>query len=291
MVFLQDTHLTAERTPYFNTLWNGTCFHSYFSSQSRGTSILLNSNLQYTLIDQKKSECGNYIAIVCSIEDARFLFMNIYDPNEDGPKFYEELKSQMSQFNVVFIILGGDLNFVMNPALDSLNYVADNNTRAKEAFRDLCYSFNLVDVWRHYNPNDRKYTWLRWIPFKAGRLDMFFVSEDLVHNLFDIDITPGYRTDHSAITMSIKRKHKRGCGLWKINISHLSDDNYIKTIRSCIIDTIRQYAVPLYTEQVFSDHKMYESLQLTTTSIRHYFLRNINYVNKGRNGQIFKTEI
>ena len=196
--------------------------------------------------------------------------MNIYGPNEDRPRFYEELKSQMSQLNVDFIILGGDLNLVMNPALDSLNYVADNNTRAKEAFRDLCYSFNLVDVWRHYNPNDRKYTWLRRTPFKAGRLDMFFLSEDLVHNLFDIDITPGYRTDHSAITMSIKRKHKRGSGLWKFNISHLSDDNYIKTIRSCTIDTICQYPVPLYTERVFRDHKLYESLQLTIRDTTFY---------------------
>ena len=70
IVFLQDTHLTENTVPYFNTLWHGKAHHSCFSSRRRGTSILINSNLPYNLIAENKSECGNFHMLVCNIQGA-----------------------------------------------------------------------------------------------------------------------------------------------------------------------------------------------------------------------------
>ena len=78
IVFLQDTHLTAKTIPYFDTLWSGRAYHSCLSSRSRGTSILLNKNLQYNIISEKASECGNFHLLECIIHKETYpKFINI----------------------------------------------------------------------------------------------------------------------------------------------------------------------------------------------------------------------
>ena len=100
---------------------------------------------------------------------------------------------------------------------------------------------------------------------------MFFVSEHLQYSASDIDIRTGYRTDHNMITISLKTKQtKRGCGIWKLNVSHLLDDSYIQAIKTCIHDTVKQYAVPLYRNDYYSDYNNYESVQLTINECLFY---------------------
>ena len=270
IVFLQDTHLTTQTIPYFDTLWNGMSYHSCHSSRSRGTSILINNNLSYTLIEEMKSECGNFQILACKIQNDSYLLVNVYGPNEDNPAFYNNLSNIIGQFDVDHMIVAGDFNFVMKPEADSLNYSGEYNVRAKRTFLELSYRYNLVDAWRHIYPNERKYTWSRRNPFKAGRLDMYFVSDELLNSIIETDIIPGYRTDHNIITLSIQNKQPKGNGLWKFNTSHLSDDEYIKIVKTCIIDTLKQYAVPLYDDGLYNDHKYYEFLQLTISDSLFY---------------------
>ena len=270
IVFLQDTHLTLKTIPYFNTLWHGKAYHSCFSSRSRGTSILFNSNLQYSHIEDRTSDCGNYLMVACKIFSESYLLVNVYGPNEDNPIFYKNLNEMIDKFDVQYTIVAGDLNFVINPEKDSLNYVGENNVRAKEKFIALTYKHNLVDAWRHTFPNQRKYTWLRKNPLKAGRLDMFFVSDNMLNAITDVGIEPGYRTDHNVITLAIQGKQQRGNGIWKCNMSHLTDENYINTVKACITNTLKQYAVPVYNEEVFSNYEHYESMQLTISDALFY---------------------
>ena len=270
IVFLQDTHLTTKTVPYFDSLWFGKAYHSCFSSRSRGTSILLNSTLQYSLLEEKKSECGNFHMLSCKIHNETYLLVNIYGPNEDNPSFYKNLSNMIGQFDVQYTIIAGDLNFVMVPNVDSMNYVGENNVRAKQAFLELSHKYDLIDAWRHIHPNDRNYTWRRNNPLKAGRLDMFFVSDDLLNRMLNVEIIPGYRTDHNAITLSIQSKQQRGNGLWKLNTSHLTDDDYIKRIKKCITHTLQQYAVPVYNQKMYIDYKNYDSVQLTISDSLFY---------------------
>ena len=58
----------------------------------------------------------------------------------------------------------------------------------------------------------------------------------LVH---DSDIVPGYRTDHSGITLKIKlQENERWPGYWKFNISLVKHKDYVQTVKTVIHDTI-----------------------------------------------------
>ena len=270
IVFLQDTHLIENNIPYFDTLWHGKAYHSCFSSRSRGTSILINNNLPYTLIANNKSECGNFHMLVCNIYNETYLLVNIYGPNQDDPAFYKNLNNMIEQCDAEHIIVAGDFNFVIKPDADSLNYVAEYNVRAKHTFLELTYKHNLIDAWRRMHPDERKYTWLRKHPLKAGRLDMFFVSDEMLNSIIDVEIIPGYRTDHNAVTLSLQSKQKRGNGIWKFNTSHLNDDEYIQSVKTCIAQTLEQYAAPVYDSNVYNDCKNYESIQLVIDECLFY---------------------
>ena len=56
------------------------------------------------------------------------------------------------------------------------------------------------------------------------------------------DITPGFKTDHSLITLSLSLySYPRGYGFWKINTSLLADNNFIETIKIAIQETANKY--------------------------------------------------
>ncbi len=83
-------------------------------------------------------------------------------------------------------------------------------------------------------------------PIKMSRLDFYLISEDL-HNLcIKSDIIPGYRTDHSAITLelNLSNVNTRGNGFFKLNTSILKDIEYCNRIKQCINNNIERYAKP-----------------------------------------------
>ena len=100
---------------------------------------------------------------------------------------------------------------MLDPDLD---YLHVNNPRARKVFLDFTEKENFVDAWRVINVNCRKYTWRRLNPtIKQARLDYFPVSENMSQYVVDAEIIPGYRTDHSGITLKLKLlESERGRG-------------------------------------------------------------------------------
>ena len=231
---------------------------------------MINSNLQYSLIAEEASECGNLQIVACKILNESYLLVSVYGPNEDNSAFYKNLSNKIEQFDVQHTIVAGDFNFVIDPNKDSLNYTGEYNVAAKKEFLKLSYKHSLIDIWRHMFHNEHRYTWRRQNPFKAGRLDMFFISDSMINAVTETDIKPGYRTDHNIITLSFQSKQTRGNGLWKFNTSHLTDEEYKKVVRSCITQTLKQYAVPVYDDEVYENYKHYQSIQFTISDTLFY---------------------
>ena len=97
--------LIATTIPYFNSLWRGKSYQSCYSSRSRGTSILLSSNLQYSVITAKTSDCGNFVVLAVKINNESYLLVNVYGPNEDNSTFYKTLSNTIEEFDVRHIIV------------------------------------------------------------------------------------------------------------------------------------------------------------------------------------------
>ena len=97
-------------------------------------------------------------------------------------------------------------------------------------------------MWRTLNPETRRYTWRQKQPEIHCRLDFFLVSQALICNITDADISPGHKTDHSMISLrlSIHSNHREP-GFWKLNTSLLSDIEYVNLVKATIQETVDEY--------------------------------------------------
>ena len=108
--------------------------------------------------------------------------------------------------------------------------------------KDLSEDLDLVDVWRTLNPETKRYTWRQKQPDIHCRLDFFLVSESSLCDVTHSDIVPGFKTDHSMITLNVSlHVNPRGNGFSKLNTSLLTEIGYIEQVKIIIQQTADEY--------------------------------------------------
>ena len=122
----------------------------------------------------------------------------------------------------------------------------------------------MVDPYREIYNDLKRFTWRKTNPIKQARLDVFLISEILVHKVNDLEILPSYRSDHSTVVLSLRINDLvKGKGLWKFNVSLLKDKAYINTVKKCINDTKEQYMLPVYNREFVEDNNNNDTIQFT----------------------------
>ena len=140
--------------------------------------------------------------------------------------------------------MAGDFNLVLDPDIDTKNYVNVNNPKAREELLNMITECNLLDTWRELNLETFKYTWRKKNTNKQARLDFFLISDCLVMDVTDAKILPGYKTDHSLISIEFKfGKFSPGKSYWKFNNSVLKDYRYVQEIKTVIEINRTRYAI------------------------------------------------
>ena len=112
---------------------------------------------------------------------------------------------------------------------------------------NMMEEYNLVDTFRYFHPEIKRFTWRRQNPLKQARLDYLIASSSFTDLVNKTNIIPGYRSDHSILQLDILlNKFHRGKGSWKFNTNLLKDINYLKLINECIQEEIIKYVVLVY---------------------------------------------
>ena len=96
----------------------------------------------------------------------------LYGPNEDNPQFYQEnVFHFIDMWEPELSLFVGDYNVTINPVLDNRNYMHENNILAREALKNKINEFELVDIWRELNPQEKLFSWHKFRRNKQARLD------------------------------------------------------------------------------------------------------------------------
>ena len=90
------------------------------------------------------------------------------------------------------------------------------------------------------NPEAFKYTWHRNMPTPAfARLDYLIISSGLKNLMENIEIKPGFCSDHSLLLIDLKLTNfERGRGSWMINNKILEYEAVIDQIKTIINKTM-----------------------------------------------------
>ena len=225
--------------------WGGICIFNSFSSQARGIAIFIKKNFPVNVLDKFCDTGGNILAVLLSYENKKILLEGIYGPNSDEPSFYSDLAfKKITDWAPEFSIFAGDFNLVLDPNIDTKNYLHINNPQAMHEVKEQMKTYNLVDIWRELHPNDRIYTWQKFNANKQSRLDFFLISSSLLPFVKKTEIVPGFCSDHSGIVLEIDfSKFQRGKGFWKFNTSLLGEPEYVQIVKDTIKRVVAQYAI------------------------------------------------
>ena len=251
IILLQETHVKTGSENYLRSIWGYNCFVCGNSSASKGVAILFRNSFLYTLHNVIKDETnGCYLMIDITISDTRMTIANIYGPSDrDNPDFFNDVFNIIEQIGNRQVVTAGDWNTILNPELDARNYRSFNpKPRSRRAIIENMDKFNLIDIFRKVFPTKRAYSWRRFNTIQQSRLDYILLSDSLIDNVRNVDITPGYRSDHSIVSVTLfdLQTHNKPRCYWKFNNSLLKDKTYADEINDLIDNVKTQYAVPVY---------------------------------------------
>lgn len=119
-------------------------------------------------------------------------------------------------------------------------YSTESHKKAREIVKAFMEQNAMIDVWRLFNPDCRKYSWSRAKPQRVWcRLDFFLVADSLVNRIKGAGIHAAYKSDHDRISIDlVAESEPRGRGFWKLNTLHLQQEEFYDLINAAIDQTI-----------------------------------------------------
>ena len=194
-----------------------------------GVAILIRNNFD-CLVDTVVDTSGRFIILKVILKGEQAVLVNVYGPNRDNKlvDFYHLVLQSLKQNDfdeIENIIMGGDFNCPLNPIMDKRGGNLIPRQSVINTIESLQSELDLHGIWRVKNPTRRSFTWSQPEPLIMSRLDCWLISNCLSDNVWNVDIIPSIKTDHSAIIIEFKDINDRvkGPGIWKLNCSLLSD--------------------------------------------------------------------
>ena len=201
---LQESHSIPKMENVWTEEWGGKIYYSHGLSNSRGVCILFKPGLSPTIHEIKRDDQGRVLCIDVEMSDTRFTLANIYAPNNDNPDFFKECFKFVEHFENSSKIIGGDFNLVLDLKLDKKGGAPVTHFKCRETLELYMEKAELLDIWRHQHPDEKKFTWHRMNPSPIFcRLDMMLVSSEMSGSVENSEIFPGFKSDHSIVMIEL----------------------------------------------------------------------------------------
>ena len=239
IILTQEAHCTPDTESDWKNSWGGDIIFSHGTNNARGTCIFIKHTVQREIFKKIIDPEGRYVILDIELEGVRLTLASIYAPNNDSPEYFEKIRDEIESIPNDKRIVGGDYNLILDLLKDKKGGTNKVKVKSQKVVSDWMENTDLVDIYRYLNPDSLTYTWSQKRPTRVFcRLDFFLISQSLVDNVSSSKIIPGFKTDHSVVTLDLSMdKTPRGRGYWKLNCSHLSDPNFVQKIKQTITET------------------------------------------------------
>ena len=249
IILLQETHSCAMDEKHYKNKWGPNVFFSHGETNSKGICTIIPkifsgvSNLHFSDLE------GRLLIVKTTIEETDYYVCNVYFPTSnhenDQINTLIQLNTQLVDLKGENLILGGDWNVILNDKLDkkSKSQTPCQNQKFQNQLLTTLVELELIDCWRLCNPTKKKFTCRNsqgGEKVTLSRIDMFFVTENLLNIVQSPKIEAGFKSDHDYITLTLKISNaKRGKGVWKFNNKLLLDKEYVIMTKKLIAIEIK----------------------------------------------------
>ncbi|XP_077063498.1 LINE-1 reverse transcriptase homolog [Siphateles boraxobius] len=244
VVFLQETHVGPDRIYSTGSIkiqdlecdYNMAAF-TVFKGSSRGVAVLFKKNLGCGGFNVNGDGKGRFIIISCQIWGRDFVFINVYNSNDEKLKFTEFTQIATHIPSSAYLVVGGDFNTVMDAELDKTSNLRNRSHRKSfDALQKFLETLSLVDVWRCLYPEVKSFTYFDGKG--QSRLDYYFLQS---HNLSSVTACnihkrpmysdkEEYISDHAPLSIQIQTRGPK----WQFDSCLLEDKACMEQLSNTI---------------------------------------------------------
>lgn len=233
IIFLQETHFKNDSHSKLRARWIGQSFHSSFASKARGTAVLIRKGVPFkhraTITDKE----GRFIIVAGEIFSTPITLVNIYGPNFDDPRFFQNVFSKIPDISSTNLIIGGDFNCVLDPYLDRSSAQRASPSKSRDFLNMYIKNSNAGDVWRLANPTGRDYSFHSQVHNVYTHIDYFLVDFKLIPFTFNTTYHNILISDHSPVTFALKLSEiVTTQPLWRADPYLLKDTKFCEYLRT-----------------------------------------------------------
>ena len=225
----------------WENIWGPNIYFGHGTSDSAGVAILIKRNSNIKVINHIEINCGRAQLLEIEHDTVKIALVIVYCPNNDDLDFLKKVFHEtLGRARDDMIIYGGDWNAVMDDDLDRLGGSVKHSSQKSQKFlNNIINDFGLSDIYRLSKDDSRIYTHFNKKSHTASRLDFFLIDDNLVNlPVCAPEVSHGFLSDHSYISLFMKGSPiERERGYWKLNNSHLENENFIKEVKNIIRET------------------------------------------------------
>ena len=252
VVLLQETRGFCKETMWKKYLGRQGTF-SFFKENARGAAALINQ--KFDVLQKDNDHQGRVSSILVQRVNQKIGFVSFYCPNvsnttESKDNYVDtlfEIKRHIINLKkeTDLVVASGDLNIILDAALDAEKINATTYPVLVEEVLDLLDSCDLTDAYRFLYPENKAYT---FSPKGSNphnvfrRLDYCFVSEALVPYLEYVGLEHCHFSDHKAVKVKFCFKQSfKLRNFWRHNDTLLDFPEYVDYIKDSIREASKKY--------------------------------------------------
>ncbi len=170
---IQETHLKQSDVARFQNKYYKLAAYICAKNKTKGVLILVNRKLNLTIEHLGSDEKGRFVFIRCKIYNNRLALVSMYGPNETDSAFLTQISKTLLEEIDCPLVVGGDFNAVINPALDKSQSDTTANPSSK-LLNKFITDLNLINLWRIQNTKAKDFTFFL-IDKTFSRIDYIFL--------------------------------------------------------------------------------------------------------------------
>ena len=155
ILFLQETHTTAEAETIWKLDWGKEAVFAHGSGAARGTCILFRQSINKKIYKEITDPNGRYIILDMEHEGLRMTLANIYAPNDDDTSFYINVIQLIESLPNDNQIIGGDFNLVLDLEIDKKGGRKVTHRNSQFLLKNWMEDADIVDIWRTQHPEEK----------------------------------------------------------------------------------------------------------------------------------------
>lgn len=192
-------------------------FIQNFHSKCRGTAILINKTISFSVSKFETDSANHYIIVVGRLNNAPDVLANMYAPNWDDRSFFTGFFSRIPNIDTHHLILWGDINCVLSPLLDRSSPKTMKPIQSTQVVNQHLKSYCMNYVWRFRNTGRRSYSFYSSVHKIFSQIDYFFLDSHFLPLVSKCEYQAIVISDHAPLLTLNMAASGSGYWPWRFN--------------------------------------------------------------------------